>query len=303
MTDVNEKKRKIAIIADIHGLLEPLEAVLFDIKQKGINEIYSLGDNIGYGPNPNEVLDLLCSYNVKSIMENYEEYLVLGTEPFSYLDSSRLAEILWTLKKLSVQNLNEIINYKHSYELILGRKKIALCHFVNDVRFDYIKNSTWSYQYNYKMDRRHAYRQFLNTNSVFQKKILNDLLNKYGRSCPDPKLAGYYSAIKEPLFSAKTVDNFDIIFQGHVHFEMFDDLFTTKFYSIRSLGMAYENDSVDMASYVLLQETACGYFYEKVLVKYDRDKMISSILNSDSPDTTIRHFVNLSDHEIKKSLK
>ena len=46
-----------AIISDIHANLEALEAVLADIKQQGITEIYCLGDIIGYGPNPNECID------------------------------------------------------------------------------------------------------------------------------------------------------------------------------------------------------------------------------------------------------
>lgn len=44
--------RQIAVLTDIHGLLEPTIAVLKDIKKRGIKEIYSLGDNIGVGPNP-----------------------------------------------------------------------------------------------------------------------------------------------------------------------------------------------------------------------------------------------------------
>ena len=43
---------KRAIISDIHSNLEGLEAVLADIDQQGITEIYCLGDIIGYGPNP-----------------------------------------------------------------------------------------------------------------------------------------------------------------------------------------------------------------------------------------------------------
>lgn len=45
-------KRTIAIFTDVHGLLEPLKAILEDIKQKGITEIYCLGDFVGVGPNP-----------------------------------------------------------------------------------------------------------------------------------------------------------------------------------------------------------------------------------------------------------
>ena len=46
-----------AIISDIHGNLEALQAVLADIKSQGISEIYCLGDVVGYGPNPRECID------------------------------------------------------------------------------------------------------------------------------------------------------------------------------------------------------------------------------------------------------
>ena len=46
-----------ALISDIHGNLEALDVVLEDIKAQGIDEIYCLGDIIGYGPNPRECID------------------------------------------------------------------------------------------------------------------------------------------------------------------------------------------------------------------------------------------------------
>ena len=42
-----------AVISDIHGNLEALEAVLGDVPD-GTEEIYCLGDVIGYGASPNE---------------------------------------------------------------------------------------------------------------------------------------------------------------------------------------------------------------------------------------------------------
>lgn len=46
----------IAIVSDIHSNLEALQAVLEDIKSNSIDRIYCLGDMIGYGPDPKEVL-------------------------------------------------------------------------------------------------------------------------------------------------------------------------------------------------------------------------------------------------------
>lgn len=100
---MEEKKyRKIAILSDAHALLEPVEAVLDDIKKRGITEIYSLGDNIGVGPNPSEVIDLLETNGVKSIAGNAEEYVTLGIDPFiSYFNSLKEQSQLWTKSKLS----------------------------------------------------------------------------------------------------------------------------------------------------------------------------------------------------------
>lgn len=45
-------ERKLAIFSDIHGNLQALEAILKDIKEKEIEDIYCLGDVISIGPNP-----------------------------------------------------------------------------------------------------------------------------------------------------------------------------------------------------------------------------------------------------------
>jgi hypothetical protein len=65
-------------------MYEPTLAVLEDIRRHGITEIYSLGDNVGLGPNPSEVFDLLEEYGVVSVAGNSEYYNTLGTKPFTY---------------------------------------------------------------------------------------------------------------------------------------------------------------------------------------------------------------------------
>jgi protein phosphatase len=48
---------KVAIISDIHGNMQALEAVLAHIEQEGIDTIYCLGDLIGKGPDSDRVID------------------------------------------------------------------------------------------------------------------------------------------------------------------------------------------------------------------------------------------------------
>lgn len=50
-----------AVISDVHGNREALQAVLQEIEGKGIKDILFLGDAVGYGPAPDECLETLVS--------------------------------------------------------------------------------------------------------------------------------------------------------------------------------------------------------------------------------------------------
>ena len=300
--------RKIAILTDAHGLLEPVEAVLKDIKNRGINEIYSLGDNIGDGPSPCEVINLLEEYGVRSIAGNAEEYIILGIEPFSsYMHGSRIASTEWTKSKLDKETLNFIKNYRHSYILELGGKKIGLCHFANDVRIDFDKRSTWSYQENFdylgtgKRYYDDASKQFEYTNSIEQQ---SEILHRLSKLSFKNDSLGYMSAYNEPLFQTELgshkgllVSDFDYIFQGHVHFKLYDDNGITRFSTLRAVGMAYRNDPIDSASYIILKERQLGFDCEEILVEFDREKMVYNILSSNGPEYRINLFTGITNEE------
>jgi predicted phosphodiesterase len=50
---------RIALISDIHGNIDALEAVLADIDRQEIDEIFCLGDIVGYGAAPAACLSLV----------------------------------------------------------------------------------------------------------------------------------------------------------------------------------------------------------------------------------------------------
>lgn len=64
---------KTAIISDIHANLEAFQSVFEDIKTQGVSAIISLGDVIGYGPNPRECLKLVRQHCKFSLKGNHEE--------------------------------------------------------------------------------------------------------------------------------------------------------------------------------------------------------------------------------------
>lgn len=63
---------KIAVISDIHGNAAAFRQVLENLEQSGISAVYCLGDNIGYGPEPVEVIRMLEAHEIPSVMGNHE---------------------------------------------------------------------------------------------------------------------------------------------------------------------------------------------------------------------------------------
>lgn len=133
-----KKLRKIAVLSDSHGLFEPTLAILEDARKNGITEIYSLGDNIGTGPSPGEVIDLLESYGVKSVMGNHELYTLEGVESFiehfnrtgGYTEAKRNSE--WTRSQLSTEQKMKIKLYPQFIDLVVGGEKLHLCHYTRN---------------------------------------------------------------------------------------------------------------------------------------------------------------------------
>ena len=85
-----------AILSDIHGNLEALQAVLRDIARHGVGTVYCLGDTVGYGPNPRECLDLAMRWPVV-LRGNFEQAVLAGAEGFG-LHARRSVD--WTRQQL-----------------------------------------------------------------------------------------------------------------------------------------------------------------------------------------------------------
>ena len=90
----------LAIISDLHSNMAALSVVLEDIRSKGITEIVCLGDVIGYGPEPEEALDLAQTWKL-TLLGNHEEALLTDANTFNV--RARDA-INWTRKKLDIES-------------------------------------------------------------------------------------------------------------------------------------------------------------------------------------------------------
>lgn len=94
-----------AVLSDVHANIEALEAVLHDIEKRRIKKIIFLGDAVGYGPNPNECIDIIKDRCTIMLAGNHD-YAVAGlTDANCFNDYARLA-VEWTLSVITEANLD-----------------------------------------------------------------------------------------------------------------------------------------------------------------------------------------------------
>jgi len=86
---------RAAIISDIHSNLPALEKVFEDIDNRGADEIFCLGDIVGYGANPRECLALIRERCTKVVAGNHD-WGVVGKADLSRFSSSARIAAEWT---------------------------------------------------------------------------------------------------------------------------------------------------------------------------------------------------------------
>jgi len=64
---------KIAVISDIHANLHALEAVFADLYAEQVDTVYCLGDLVGYGAFPNEVVGFIHDHRIPAVLGNFDE--------------------------------------------------------------------------------------------------------------------------------------------------------------------------------------------------------------------------------------
>lgn len=92
---------KLALISDVHGNLEALDAVLEDIDAHDADaRVVCAGDIIGYGPDPEPCIDRLLAHGIPCVMGNHEQ-MVLGLRGFSRCVYAGITAAVWTRHQLS----------------------------------------------------------------------------------------------------------------------------------------------------------------------------------------------------------
>ena len=88
---------RIAVLSDIHANLAALEAVRADLPP--VDEIWVLGDIVGYGPQPNEVITVLQEMGARSVLGNHDG-AAIGTVGAGDFNPDARTAIEWTATQL-----------------------------------------------------------------------------------------------------------------------------------------------------------------------------------------------------------
>ena len=93
------------IVSDIHSNLAAFQAVLDDAASPGgFDEVWSLGDLVGYGPDPVECIGLLRSQNHVSIVGNHDLAAIGAIDAQDFNSHARFAAH-WTASRLSAEEV------------------------------------------------------------------------------------------------------------------------------------------------------------------------------------------------------
>jgi predicted phosphodiesterase len=109
------------VLSDIHGNLKALEAVL-EVAPAGL-PIWCLGDIVGYGPNPNECIELLQGYEHACIVGNHD-WAVMGKVDVEDFNPDAKHSVQWTQEQLS----DESLAYLEQLELKQEHGEFTLVH-------------------------------------------------------------------------------------------------------------------------------------------------------------------------------
>src|SRR3989338_4414990 len=105
---------RYAILTDIHSNLEALETALDYLSNQKIDEYWTLGDNVGYGANPNECLEWVFTHARVILAGNHEKALV-DRKILDWFEGSARTAILWTAGVLKPGSREKIskLHYLH----------------------------------------------------------------------------------------------------------------------------------------------------------------------------------------------
>lgn len=126
---------KYAILADIHGNLEALNVVAQSIIDA--DDVICLGDIVGYGPNPNECIEIVDKLKCTTIAGNHDMACIGKLDPANF-NREAMEAVEWTAKVLnepSIKHLEALTEHQtiHDFEMVHGSLRDPLSEYISNI--------------------------------------------------------------------------------------------------------------------------------------------------------------------------
>jgi len=135
---------RIAVIGDIHANLPALRAVLADIAAIGCDAIWCVGDVVGRGPHPNEVVEELRRLDIPTVQGNWDEAVGMEREQSGSLwsssasDASGRASLEWTVGVMDQDHRAWLRQLPETLRTTVEGRSILLFHGTPIKRNEYL---------------------------------------------------------------------------------------------------------------------------------------------------------------------
>lgn len=127
---------KIAVVSDIHSNLDALETVLRKLPSH--DALICLGDIVGYGAQPDEVVERIQALNPNAVLMGNHDYAVVTGDTTGFSQHAAVA-IDWTRQHIKEENRRFLSSLQPSKRIELGKMEVALFHgSPRDPLFEYI---------------------------------------------------------------------------------------------------------------------------------------------------------------------
>ncbi len=134
---------RVAVISDIHGNRHALEAVVKDVLESDAEELWCLGDLVGYGAEPDACVTLVQQHGAICLAGNHD-LAVRGDLPLEQFSRGAALAADWTRKTISAesltylftlepQDLEQVVGLYHAsprdpvWEYVLAALQAELC--------------------------------------------------------------------------------------------------------------------------------------------------------------------------------
>ena len=117
---------KYLILSDIHSNQEALRTVLSFVRRKPWDKAVVLGDVVGYGADPNQIVDMLRKLKPMAIVRGNHDKVCSGLENGEMFNRIALEAAMWTRRKLTRSNLQWLKKLPQGPLEVDG--KFAICH-------------------------------------------------------------------------------------------------------------------------------------------------------------------------------